>query len=172
MPHATSFRVVNAESDFLSGLIVDKFSDVLSFQISSLGMEQRKADVIDVLKAVFKPRAIVERNDIGSRKFEGLSEIQGVVHGTLEGPVTINLNGVKLEVDLLGGEAMRLVGAADDNAFADFLINEAGVAVVPGSAFGAPGPFRRSFAASSDTLKDALGRMQRALSGAKAQMRA
>ncbi|HEX7861742.1 MAG TPA: class I SAM-dependent rRNA methyltransferase [Verrucomicrobiae bacterium] len=103
MPNATSFRVVNAESDFLSGLIVDKYEDVLSFQISSLGMETRKPDIIDVLKSVLQPRAIVERNDIGSRKFEGLSEIQAVVHGKLDGPVTIDLNGVKLEVDLLGG---------------------------------------------------------------------
>jgi 23S rRNA (cytosine1962-C5)-methyltransferase len=103
MPHATSFRAVNAESDFLSGLIVDKYEDVLAFQTSSLGMEMRKPDIIDVLKTIFQPRAIVERNDIGSRKFEGLSEIQGVVHGALQGPVTINLNGVKLEADLLGG---------------------------------------------------------------------
>jgi aspartate aminotransferase len=69
-------------------------------------------------------------------------------------------------------QAMRLVGAADDNAFAEFLINETGVAVVPGSAFGAPGHIRLSFAASSDTLKDALGRMQRWLAGAKARKRA
>ncbi len=68
--------------------------------------------------------------------------------------------------------AMRLVGAADDNAFAEFLINEAGVAVVPGSAFGAPGHFRLSFAASAETLKDALGRMGRALAGAQARKRA
>ncbi|MEX0734319.1 MAG: pyridoxal phosphate-dependent aminotransferase [Steroidobacteraceae bacterium] len=68
--------------------------------------------------------------------------------------------------------AMKIVGAADDNAFAEFLINEAGVAVVPGSAFGAPGHFRLSFAAATKTLKDALARMQRALSGAKAQKRA
>src|SRR5688500_12662194 len=69
MPNATSFRVVNAESDFLSGLIVDKYEDVLAFQTSSLGMETRKPDIIEVLKDIFKPRAIVERNDIGSRKF-------------------------------------------------------------------------------------------------------
>src|SRR6185295_410125 len=42
LPAATSFRVVNAESDFLSGLIVDKYEDVLVIQISSLGMEQWK----------------------------------------------------------------------------------------------------------------------------------
>ena len=46
-------------------------------------------------------------------------------------------------------------------AFAEFLINEAGVAIVPGSAFGAPGYIRLSFAASAETLKDALSRMQR-----------
>lgn len=103
MPDATSFRVVNAESDFLSGLIVDKYEDVVVFQISSLGMETRKVDIIDVLKTVLQPRVIVERNDIGSRKFEGLSEIQAVVHGKLDGPVTTDLGGVKLDVDLLGG---------------------------------------------------------------------
>jgi aspartate aminotransferase len=69
-------------------------------------------------------------------------------------------------------QAMRMVGTADDNAFAEFLINEAGVAVVPGSAFGAPGHFRLSFAASSETLEDALERMQRVLSRARAQKRA
>ena len=61
--------------------------------------------------------------------------------------------------------AMRDVGAADDNAFAEFLISEAGVAVVPGSAFGAPGYVRLSFAAATEALTDALGRMQRALAG-------
>jgi len=69
-------------------------------------------------------------------------------------------------------QAMQVVGAVDDNAFAEFLINEAGVAVVPGSAFGAPGHFRLSFAAATETLKDALARMQRALCGAKAKKRA
>jgi aspartate aminotransferase len=69
-------------------------------------------------------------------------------------------------------DAMRLVAAADDNAFAEFLINEAGVAVVPGAAFGAPGHIRLSFACSAETLKDALGRMQRALAGAASRKRA
>lgn len=69
-------------------------------------------------------------------------------------------------------QAMRMIGVADDNAFAEFLINEAGVAVVPGSAFGGPGHFRLSFAASTETLEDALDRMRRALSQARAPKRA
>ena len=103
LPGATSFRLVNAESDFLSGLIVDKYEDVLVFQTSSLGMEQRKEWIIEILKRIFSPRAIVERNDIASRKFEGLPEIHQVVHGSVDGPISIQLNGVQLEVDLLGG---------------------------------------------------------------------
>src|SRR5262245_20700246 len=56
LPDAASFRVVNAESDFLSGLIVDKYEDALVVQISSLGMDQRKALIVDALKSVLSPR--------------------------------------------------------------------------------------------------------------------
>ncbi|MFW1676924.1 pyridoxal phosphate-dependent aminotransferase [Pontibacter sp. JAM-7] len=52
---------------------------------------------------------------------------------------------------------------ADDLDLAEFLLNEAGVALVPGSAFGAPGNMRLSFATSMDVLKDALGRIKQAL---------
>src|SRR5881628_3834886 len=77
LPDASSFRVVNAESDFLSGLIVDKYEDVLVLQTSSLGMDQRKPMVVAALQKVFAPRAMVERNDISSRKFEGLPDANG-----------------------------------------------------------------------------------------------
>src|SRR5687768_12528279 len=70
LPRATSFRVVNAESDFLSGLIVDKYEDVLAVQISSMGMDRRKSDIVAALQKVFSPRAIIERSDVASRKFE------------------------------------------------------------------------------------------------------
>ncbi len=103
LPSATSFRVVNAESDFLSGLIVDKYEDVLAFQTSSAGMEKRKETLIAILKKLLHPRAIVERNDISSRKFEGLPETTGIASGSLEGKVKILVNGITLEIDLLGG---------------------------------------------------------------------
>jgi 23S rRNA (cytosine1962-C5)-methyltransferase len=103
MPAATSFRVVNAESDFLSGLIVDKYEDVLVVQISALGMEQRKAMIVAALQTVLSPRAILERSDVSSRKFEGLAESNGVLFGEQNGPVSVNLNGLKFETDLIGG---------------------------------------------------------------------
>ena len=121
LPDATSFRVVNAESDFLSGLIVDKYGwgetpaaredarptesskDVLVVQISSLGMDQRKAQIVAALQKIFSPRAILERSDMATRKFEGLAEADGVLAGEFSGPVSVNLNGLKFETDLVGG---------------------------------------------------------------------
>src|SRR6185369_13255742 len=79
MPNASSFRIVNAESDFLSGLIVDKYEDVLVIQISALGMDKRKAQIVAALQKIFSPRAILERSDVASRKFEGLTEANGVL---------------------------------------------------------------------------------------------
>jgi 23S rRNA (cytosine1962-C5)-methyltransferase len=103
LPNATSFRVVNAESDFLSGLIVDKYEDVLVLQISSLGMDKRKTQIVAALQKIFSPRAILERSDIGSRKFEGLPESNGILFGEQNGPISVNLNGLKFETDLVGG---------------------------------------------------------------------
>jgi 23S rRNA (cytosine1962-C5)-methyltransferase len=105
---ATSFRIVNAESDFLSGLIVDKYEDILVIQITSLGMEQRKQHIVAALHSLFSPRAIVERSDVASRKFEGLEPANGVLSGELSGPTTVMLNGLKFEADLLGGHKTGL----------------------------------------------------------------
>ncbi len=140
LPDATSFRVVNAESDFLSGLIVDKYVDVLVVQISSLGMDQRKAQIVGALQKIFSstlrssatedgPRAILERSDVASRKFEGLEEANGILSGefgartamsagsptekdadkAVRAPsITVNLNGLKFETDLVGGHKTGL----------------------------------------------------------------
>jgi 23S rRNA (cytosine1962-C5)-methyltransferase len=108
LPDATSFRVVNAESDFLSGLIIDKYEDVLAVQISSLGMDRRKDLIVAALQKIFSPRAIVERSDIGSRKFEGLTEVNGVISGEFSGRVAVKLNGLTFETDPLGGHKTGL----------------------------------------------------------------
>jgi 23S rRNA (cytosine1962-C5)-methyltransferase len=121
LPHAASFRVVNAESDFLSGLIVDKYEDVLVLQISSLGMDQRKEMIIAALQAILSPRAILERSDVASRKFEGLEEANGILAGEPaeaggQDPDRVGrassraviLNGLKFETDLAAGHKTGL----------------------------------------------------------------
>lgn len=64
--------------------------------------------------------------------------------------------------------AMKIIGAKDDNAFAEYLLSHGGVAVVPGSGFGAPGHMRLSFACSMPTLEEALRRMEKTLRAAQA----
>jgi len=122
LPGASSFRVVNAEGDFLSGLIVDKYEDVLVVQISALGMDRRKAMIAAALQKIFSPRAILERSDVASRKFEGLQESNGLLFGELSGPVSVNLNGLKFETDLAGGHktGMYLDQQANYQAVAQF----------------------------------------------------
>jgi 23S rRNA (cytosine1962-C5)-methyltransferase len=108
LPGATSFRVVNAEADFLSGLILDKYEDVFVLQTSSLGMDQRKGLIVDAIKAVFAPLAIVERNDMASRKFEGLADSQAVLHGSPPEEVTVMLNGLAFPTRLEAGHKTGL----------------------------------------------------------------
>ena len=108
MSNATSFRAVNAESDFLSGLIVDKYEDVLVIQTSSLGMDQRKPMILAALQKIFSPRAIVERSESSFRKFEGMADANGVLFGKFDGTIQIKLNELKFEVDILGGHKTGL----------------------------------------------------------------
>jgi 23S rRNA (cytosine1962-C5)-methyltransferase len=105
---ASSFRVVNAESDFLSGLIIDKYEDVLVLQISSLGMEKRKDLILGALKVFFNPRAIIERSEVASRKFEGLPAANGILEGELSGRSAVLLNGLKFDADLMAGHKTGL----------------------------------------------------------------
>jgi len=108
LPGASSFRVVNAESDFLSGLIVDKYEDALVVQISALGMDRRKDLVVAALQKIFSPRSILERSDVASRKFEGLAEANGLLAGEPAGKISVNLNGLKFETDLSAGHKTGL----------------------------------------------------------------
>ena len=108
MPGASSFRVVNSESDMLSGLIVDKYEDVLVLQTSALGMDRRKADIVAALQAIFSPRAIVERNEVASRKFEGLPDASGALVGEVPQSLQVKLNGLAFETDLIAGHKTGL----------------------------------------------------------------
>lgn len=103
-PEFSSFRVVNSESDFLSGLIVDKYANFLVVQISSLALDQRKNEIHAALKRVFPDCEVVEKNDASFRKFEGLEPDAEPPGGeTKERRVAIELNGLQFDVDLTDG---------------------------------------------------------------------
>jgi 23S rRNA (cytosine1962-C5)-methyltransferase len=101
--NADAFRLVHGESDFLPGLVVDKYGDELVVQMFSAGMEQRSTLICDVLDSLFHPRAIIERNESGARLLEGLEQRKGILRGA-SAPVTISEHGLRYAVDLLEGQ--------------------------------------------------------------------
>jgi 23S rRNA (cytosine1962-C5)-methyltransferase len=76
---------------------------VLVVQISALGMDRRKGMILAALQKTFGPRAILERSDVASRKFEGLAEANGILSGESVEKISVNLNGLKFETDLAAG---------------------------------------------------------------------
>ncbi|MDR0696005.1 MAG: class I SAM-dependent rRNA methyltransferase [Christensenellaceae bacterium] len=98
------YRVVFSESDYLPGLIIDKFSDHLVIQLLSLCMDKRKSMIVDILKEVFSPACIVERSDSSIRLKEGLKEIKGVLWGALNENLIISENNIKFKINLLDGQ--------------------------------------------------------------------
>jgi 23S rRNA (cytosine1962-C5)-methyltransferase len=104
LPGATTLRVVSSEGDFVPGLTVDRYEDVLVVQITTLGIEQRKDWVKDGLLEQLEPRAIVLRNDVALRKLEGLPLETLVWHGEVEPPLETRIDGATYFVDPLGGQ--------------------------------------------------------------------
>jgi 23S rRNA (cytosine1962-C5)-methyltransferase len=97
-------RLVNAESDGLPGLVVDRYDDFLVTQFLTLGVESHKAQIADALEEILSPRGIYERSDLDVRKKEGLSPLKGTLRG--EDPpdrIEIQENGLGFRVDVKSG---------------------------------------------------------------------
>ncbi len=99
-----NYRVIFAESDFIPGLIVDKYGKYLSVQFLSLGVEVIKDMIIKLLIEALNPDGIYERSDVTVREKEGLELRKGVIYGNFDPRVTIIENGLKMIVDLENGQ--------------------------------------------------------------------
>lgn len=98
------YRLVYGESDSLPGLVVDRFGDVLSVQITTAGMEVLKEDVVAALEKVVRPQAILLRNDSSSRAPEGLGSYVETALGEVPETVAVEENGVRYAAPLLTGQ--------------------------------------------------------------------
>jgi 23S rRNA (cytosine1962-C5)-methyltransferase len=96
-------RLVHAEADFLPGLIIDRYDDVVVLQANSAGMDRLMPEIVDALTVLLNPRAIIARNDSAARRQEGLEEKIALLHGT--DPTTeVHEGGVRFPVDPLSGQ--------------------------------------------------------------------
>lgn len=105
----SSCRVIFGEADFLPGLVVDKYEDVLVVQCLARGMEQFKQVIVDILKEVLAEdgiivRGVYERSDANERTKEGLSKHKGFIGDPFDTNVEIVENGVHYMVDVVNGQ--------------------------------------------------------------------
>lgn len=96
-------RVVHAEADGIPAVVIDKYNDVWSFQVTSACAEALKGIIIDIIKKLFDPKAIVEKDDISARRLEDLPLVEGVVFGS-EARTIIKERDQKFSVDVLRGQ--------------------------------------------------------------------
>lgn len=104
-----SCRIVFGEADFLPGMVIDKFSDILVFQALALGIDRYKEMLLDMLKEILKEdgiqiRGVYERSDAKEREKEGLKKVKGFLGEEFDTKVEIEENGVKYLVDVKDGQ--------------------------------------------------------------------
>ena len=104
-----SCRLIFGEADFLPGLVVDKFSDVLVVQSLALGIDRLKLQILELLKKVLEEdgiavRGIYERSDAKVRRQEGMELYKGFIGPEFPTLVEIEENGVKYQVDIKDGQ--------------------------------------------------------------------
>ena len=105
----SSCRVIFGEADFLPGLVVDKYENVLVVQCLALGMEQMKENIVRLLKEVMAEDGIqivgvYERSDAKERKKEGMQQVKAFIGPEFDTNVEITENGVKYLVDVKDGQ--------------------------------------------------------------------
>lgn len=98
------YRLVFGDSDFLPGLVVDRYGDVLVVQITTAGMETMKEWVIAALEKVLKPKTILLRNDSSAREMEGLPSYVEVAVGEVPAEVIVHDMGVQYRMSVLQGQ--------------------------------------------------------------------
>ncbi len=99
-----SCRLIYSESDFLPGLVVDKYADVLVLQSLSLGIERIKDMIADLLMEVVAPAGIWERSDVPVRRLEGMEQTTGLLRGAVPDRVEMRENGIRFLVDMKNGQ--------------------------------------------------------------------
>ena len=105
----SSCRVIFGEADFLPGLVIDKFSDVLVVESLALGIDRFKLQIIDLLKEILaedgiKIKGVYERSDAKVRLNEGMERVKGFIGEEFVTNVEITENGVKYIVDVKDGQ--------------------------------------------------------------------
>lgn len=105
----SSCRIIFGEADFLPGIVIDKFSDVLVVESLALGIDRMKEKIVNLLKEILLEdgisiRGVYERSDAKVRLQEGMERYKGFIGEPFDPRVMIEENGVKYWVDVENGQ--------------------------------------------------------------------
>lgn len=101
---APYYRLVHAEGDGLPGVVIDRFDDIVSVQVTTAGMETLTSELVAALDVAIAPRTVVLRNDTPSRTLEGLDPYVKAAKGEMPSRITVLENGARYFADLGGGQ--------------------------------------------------------------------
>ena len=99
-----AYRLVYSESDFLPGLIIDRYGEYIVLQALSQGMDRAQETIAGVLADLFGPRGIVARNDAPIRAKESLPLEVRILAGEVPDVASFRMNGLLLEAELKTGQ--------------------------------------------------------------------
>ncbi len=115
-PERTSYRLVFSESDFIPGLIIDKYNQSYVIQVYSYGIQKNIALIVEILKEEFNAENIFSKNETYFRKLEGLPEENEIYLGKLS-PQQISDGAIVYEIDFEKGHKTGFYFDQSDNRF-------------------------------------------------------
>jgi 23S rRNA (cytosine1962-C5)-methyltransferase len=101
----TAYRLINAEGDWMPGLIVDRYANYLALSVETAGMEKHREAVVKILSEEMEPLGIYERSEGRARQLESLDDHTGIVYG--ERPpeaIEITEDHLRFKVDIISGQ--------------------------------------------------------------------
>lgn len=105
LPQETAYRLVFGESDFLPGLVIDRYGDFFALQTLSAGMEIHSAEICSALREIFpETKGIIEKNISKLRELEGLPPREGILWGEVPQEIFMRENGIEYVISLLEGQ--------------------------------------------------------------------
>jgi 23S rRNA (cytosine1962-C5)-methyltransferase len=103
-PDTNCYRLVNGDGDAFSGVVIDRYLDILVLQLLTAGADRMRAEIVEALQELVAPRAVIERSYGAVRRQEGLADQAGLLSGEPVGVTAVRENGIEMLVDFEKGQ--------------------------------------------------------------------
>jgi 23S rRNA (cytosine1962-C5)-methyltransferase len=104
LPNTNCYRILNGDGDGLSGVVADRYGDVVVLQLLTAGADRIQAEVLEAIRVLLAPRSVIERSSGAVRRQEGLTDRNGVLAGEPVDIAAVQENGIDLLVDCRYGQ--------------------------------------------------------------------